>query len=306
MSEMANADDGESMPGGRRPSLAPLRGARRHERIPVGDDEVHGGIQKAPARLCSWRLIGATVCVLPLVIGGAVITVVLQSPPAIQLPPPPPPRAHAQQWRHEWPPPKPCPPPLPEPPPSPKPPPSPSPPPLPSPPPPRPPPSALPSPPPSPPHSPPPLSAIDRINDRYFRAVPGSAAPQDLGVIIHAPDGSEDPVHPWMVCSDGDSCKNEPDRLSASVVYLGTTAAFSGGGGVVGGRLTSVAPQRTARQAISVARPPQRLAMASWRLRSGCRVGLPTSRRELDGRTRARARGFGAVPPFPLLVSSVL
>jgi len=63
--------------------------------------------------------------------------------------------------------------------------------------------------------------------------VPGSAAPQDLGVIIHAPDGSEDPVHPWMVCSDGDSCKNEPDRLSASVVYLGTTAAFSGGGGVI-------------------------------------------------------------------------
>lgn len=60
----------------------------------------------------------------------------------------------------------------------------------------------------------------------------GSAAPEDLGVIIHAPDGSEDPQHPWMVCT-GEECKNAPDRLSASVIYLGTTAAFSGGGGVI-------------------------------------------------------------------------
>lgn len=35
-----------------------------------------------------------------------------------------------------------------------------------------------------------------------------------------------------MVC-DGEDCKNQPDRLSCSAVYRGTTAAFSGGGGVI-------------------------------------------------------------------------
>ena len=90
---------------------------------------------------------------------------------------------------------------------------------------------------PSPPKSPTPMhpmTVVDRINSRYHNAKPGSSNLQDIGVIVHGIDHQEDPQRPWAVCSPSSlDCGFLSDRMSASVVYEGKTAAFSGGGGVV-------------------------------------------------------------------------
>lgn len=91
--------------------------------------------------------------------------------------------------------------------------------------------------PPAPPTLPPPMSPvapIDRINHRYQNAKVGSNQLEDVGVIIHGIDNQEDPKRPWAVCSPKDlHCGFLSDRMSASIVYKGKTAAFSGGGGVI-------------------------------------------------------------------------
>lgn len=78
------------------------------------------------------------------------------------------------------------------------------------------------------------MPAIDRLNLRFQIAKTDSNNPQDFGVIIHSLDGQEDPTRPWAVCPAEDlSCGFLSDRMSASVVYKGKTASYSGGTGVI-------------------------------------------------------------------------
>ena len=78
-------------------------------------------------------------------------------------------------------------------------------------------------------------SVVDRINSRYNNFVPGSSRLEDIGVIVHGIDFTEDPKRPWAVCSpDSSDCGFLSDRMSASVIWkVKGTAAFGGGGGVV-------------------------------------------------------------------------
>ena len=55
-----------------------------------------------------------------------------------------------------------------------------------------------------------------------------------MGVVIHAFDGQEDPDRKWAVCPPANGqCGFISDRMSASVIFKGKTAAFSGGGGII-------------------------------------------------------------------------
>ena len=68
---------------------------------------------------------------------------------------------------------------------------------------------------------------------RYRNYKPGSNLLTDIGVVIHAFDGQEDPGRKWAVCAPTSQCGFISDRMSASVIFKGKTAAFSGGGGVI-------------------------------------------------------------------------
>lgn len=98
--------------------------------------------------------------------------------------------------------------------------------------------------PPAPPESPPvpvlpvpptPPTVVDRINSRYNHWVAGSNRLEDIGVIVHGIDHTEDPEMPWAVCPpDSSDCGFLSDRMSASVIWRTKgTAAFGGGGGVI-------------------------------------------------------------------------
>lgn len=78
-----------------------------------------------------------------------------------------------------------------------------------------------------------PVTVVERINMRYRNYKPGSNLLADIGVVIHAFDGQEDPDRKWAVCPPNSQCGFISDRMSASVIFKGKTAAFSGGGGVI-------------------------------------------------------------------------
>ena len=79
-----------------------------------------------------------------------------------------------------------------------------------------------------------PITAVERINIRYRNYKPGSNLLTDIGVVIHAFDGQEDPDRKWAVCPPANGqCGFISDRMSASVIFKGKTAAFSGGGGII-------------------------------------------------------------------------
>ena len=76
---------------------------------------------------------------------------------------------------------------------------------------------------------------MDRINDRYRNWVPGSSRLEDVGVLVHGIDATEDPDRPWAVCPTTSSdCGFLSDRMSASLIWRDKgPMAFGGGGGVV-------------------------------------------------------------------------
>jgi len=75
---------------------------------------------------------------------------------------------------------------------------------------------------------------VDRINERFRSAKPGSSLLHEIGVMIHGIDGQEDDDYPWRVCPKSSmGCGFLSDRMSISVIYKGKTATFSGGGGVI-------------------------------------------------------------------------
>jgi len=78
-------------------------------------------------------------------------------------------------------------------------------------------------------------TVVDRINARYNHWVPGSTRLDEIGVIVHGIDATEDPDMPWAVCRpDSSDCGFLSDRMSASVIWRTKgTAAFGGGGGVI-------------------------------------------------------------------------
>ena len=86
-----------------------------------------------------------------------------------------------------------------------------------------------------PPYSPPRLAVVDRINARYNHWIPGSSRLEDIGVIVHGIDHTEDPRMPWAACPpDSSDCGFLSDRMSASLIWRAKgPAAFGGGGGVV-------------------------------------------------------------------------
>jgi hypothetical protein len=87
---------------------------------------------------------------------------------------------------------------------------------------------------PPPPSWPPPLTAIDRINKRFREYVPGSNRMDEMGVIIHGIDSTEDKDRPWAACSQKSSdCGFLSDRMSASIIFAGKGTSTFGGGGVI-------------------------------------------------------------------------
>lgn len=88
---------------------------------------------------------------------------------------------------------------------------------------------------PPPPPMRPPLDVVGRLNERFQTAVQGSSKLSEIGVIMHAFDATEDPEAPWAPCPEGNEvCGFLHNMVSASVVYLGKTNAYTvKGGGVV-------------------------------------------------------------------------
>ena len=79
------------------------------------------------------------------------------------------------------------------------------------------------------------MSVVDRINMRYNNFVPGSSRLEDIGVIVHGLDATEDKVRPWAACPPTQSdCGFLSDRMSASIIWkVKGPATFGGGGGVI-------------------------------------------------------------------------
>ena len=66
------------------------------------------------------------------------------------------------------------------------------------------------------------------INARFNAAKPGSGRLDEIGVIIHGVDRTEDPTRTWAPCPPGsEQCGFLSDRVSTFVVHRDKTAAFS-------------------------------------------------------------------------------